>query len=163
MMKRIVLLSCALMSAPAVAINKCVDADGKTVYQAAPCAGAAKGSEIAIQKAPPVSEKTESEDLKRFKEAGSAMERDRKILETEREIAAIEGRISDNRQAMSGELAALRNKKNYANNNLAGATWEQSISDEMTAVTQKYDTLVRSDQSRIDGLRQELARLRDKK
>ena len=39
---------------------------------------------------------------------------------------------------MNRELSRLKNKKNYANNNLAGAVWEDSISKEMEAVTQKY-------------------------
>lgn len=53
---------------------------------------------------------------------------------------------------MSGELAALRAKKAQANNNLAGAVWENSISEEMSAVVARYDV-------RIRGLREEIRRL----
>lgn len=40
---------------------------------------------------------------------------------------------------MDQELDAIRNKKRYANNTLAGATWEQSLSTEMNAVTSRYN------------------------
>lgn len=49
-------------------------------------------------------------------------------------------------------LAALRAKKAQANNNLAGAVWENSISEEMSAVVARYDV-------RIRGLREEIRRL----
>lgn len=150
MMKRIVLLSCALMSAPAVAINKCVAPDGRTIYQAAPCAGEAKASEIAVQKAPPsttIPIDTQAE-IKQLQQRAAKAERERKIKE-------LEAGNSRYRQSMTDELDALRNRKRFANNNLAGATWEQSLSDEMNAVTSKYDTLIRDNQTEIDRLRKE--------
>ena len=72
----------------------------------------------------------------------------------------MEGQIVEHRSAMSDQIANLQRKKQYANNNLAGATWEQSISDEMSAVSQKYDALIRNDQSQIDLLRADAERLR---
>lgn len=43
---------------------------------------------------------------------------------------------------MERELAALRKKKRYASNNVVGATWESGISEEVSAVTSKYTTLL---------------------
>lgn len=37
-------------------------------------------------------------------------------------------------------MAALRNRKQSAANNLAGATWELSLSSEMSAVATRCDT-----------------------
>ena len=54
------------------------------------------------------------------------------------------------------ELFQLRLKKTNAANNLAGATYENSISNEMTAVTQNYDTLIRTDESQISDLERQL-------
>ncbi|MDV7391114.1 hypothetical protein RZS08_07170, partial [Arthrospira platensis SPKY1] len=59
-----------------------------------------------------------------------------------------------------GEMASLSRKKQFASNNLAGATWEESISEEMNAVAQKYDALIRNDQSRIEQLRAAADRLK---
>lgn len=85
------------------------------------------------------------------------------MSEITREISLMEGRVDNYRRAMDSEMNRLRNKKLYANNNLAGATWEQSISDEMNAVASKYDSMIRAAQNRIDQLRNEEDRLREEK
>jgi hypothetical protein len=43
---------------------------------------------------------------------------------------------------MESDLQALKNKKRSANNNLAGAVYEQSISSEMNAVTASYNNKI---------------------
>ncbi len=88
------------------------------------------------------------------------MEWDRKLTEIGREISRLEGQIVEHRNAMNDEIDNLQRKKQSANNNLAGTTWEQSISDEMSAVSQKYDALIRNDQSQINLLRADADRLR---
>lgn len=152
----------ALTLSPAMAINKCVNDAGQVVYQSAPCPASAKGGELTLQKAVPASAPSpaDAEELKRIQQTASALERERRLTEIDREIQRLEGRITDHRSAMDGEMANLRRKKLLANNNLAGATWEQSISEEMNAVTQKYDALIRSDQSRIDQFQNDADRLR---
>lgn len=56
------------------------------------------------------------------------------------------------------QLAARRTKKNQANN-LAGAMWEQSISQEMSAVVARYDVRIRAIQGEIERLQGERERL----
>ncbi|HSA48103.1 MAG TPA: DUF4124 domain-containing protein [Candidatus Competibacteraceae bacterium] len=145
-----------------LAINKCVDDVGKVVYQSAPCPATAKGSEITLQKAPPVpvASPVDAEELKRIQQTANAMERERKLKEINRVISDTEELITDYRQAMNSELSALQQKKQLAQNNLAGATWEQSISAEMSSVTQKYDALIRDQQTRIERLRADADQLR---
>jgi len=53
----------------------------------------------------------------------------------------------------------LSEKKKYATNNLVGATWEQSISFEMSAVTSKYDALIDSAEAKINRLLKEKVRI----
>ncbi|MBN8516643.1 MAG: DUF4124 domain-containing protein [Candidatus Accumulibacter sp.] len=71
----------------------------------------------------------------------------------ERRMRDLEYEIRDTERAHDDDLARLRDKKRYSANNLAGATWEESISQEMQAVTTRYN-------ARIDTLRRELAALR---
>jgi len=151
-----------LLTSPAGAVNKCVNEHGQVVYQSASCPTASKGSEITLQKATPapVVSPANAEELKRIQQTANAMERERKLKEIDREIGDAEGLIADYRQAMSNELSALQQKKQRANNNLAGATWEQSISAEMSAVSQKYDALIRTEQTRIERLRTDTEQLR---
>jgi hypothetical protein len=52
-------------------------------------------------------------------------------------------------------VAGLSNMKALAKNNLAGETWEQSISTEMQTVTEKYRTLTQTARDRISQLRQD--------
>lgn len=67
--------------------------------------------------------------------------------------------INRQRTACDRELAALSAKKSRANNNLAGATWEVSISSEMTAVATRCDTKARDLKDQADLLRAECREL----
>ena len=85
------------------------------------------------------------------------MERDRRIRDLEHEIRARRSRIGDEQSAMDREIAALRQQKARANNNLAGATWEKSISEEMNAVVGRYDVRIRTLQDEINRLESDLS------
>lgn len=71
----------------------------------------------------------------------------------ERRIRELEFEIRDAERQLEDDLGQLKRRKAYANNNLAGAIWEGSISQEMQAVTAKGN-------AQIDTLRRELAGLR---
>ena len=58
-------------------------------------------------------------------------------------------------------LAALSRKKRLAKNNLAGATYEQSISSEMQAVSDRYRTKIQVGQDRVTRLRGDASELRN--
>lgn len=87
------------------------------------------------------------------------MELDRRQREIAYAIRDSEQEIDGYRAQMDRELAALQYKKSQANNNLAGATWEQSISTEMQAVSEKYRTKIQIARDRIVDLRQRAADL----
>jgi hypothetical protein len=57
------------------------------------------------------------------------------------------------------KISQLRSKGYRANNNLAGATWQQSLAQEMTAVMQQANTEVESIDRQILFLREELKQL----
>ena len=54
--------------------------------------------------------------------------------------------MANRSEQMSREMDALRAQKARANNNLAGATWEQSLSTEMQAVASRYKVMNVADQ-----------------
>ncbi|NKF49195.1 hypothetical protein G3R49_01210 [Shewanella sp. WXL01] len=58
------------------------------------------------------------------------------------------------------QITQLRNSRNRANNNLAGATWEQSLAQEMTAVNQQADTEVATIDRQIEAYQKQLQNLR---
>jgi hypothetical protein len=68
--------------------------------------------------------------------------------------------MQDKRRACDKELSRLRASKSNASNNLAGATWEQSLSTEMSAIATRCDTETRMLQDDLSRFRQEVTELR---
>ncbi len=147
--------------------------NGATVYQDKPCPGmrasqtpavvvandstAVKGVqkvEVAPAQSVLPSSTSPVSDIDRQKAYLAERDRDRKrekIKELEREIV-------DTQKRMDFEMEALRAKKGYARNNLAGATWEQSISTEMQAVASKYNADINNKREQIRMLQAEIDR-----
>lgn len=72
----------------------------------------------------------------------------------DRQIADLERRKSNVRQMMDRDLAEWQRNRARANNNLAGATWEQSLAQEAEVKRARH-------QSEIDQIDREIDRLRD--
>lgn len=153
-MKHIIMLSLLVMAgfANAEQVYICTDANGKKQFQQRPCQENTK-SEEKVFTADMVGTNMESLD---FDEEDKNME----IRQLNRDISASRSRISGYQKSLRLELDALRSKKRYANNNLAGAQWEDSISNEMNAVSAKWDSMIRVEQSNLDNLRSQLADLK---
>lgn len=149
------------------AVNKCVGADGRVTFQDAPCAG--QGTKIdlkpaagAYAPAPVKALRTDSAEgePKAMTEAERIEENTRR-LQTERRIKGLEefhipqarGELRRHEEECAQKYAALQAKKNRSMNNLAGATWEQSISTEMTALTSMCDSRSRTLAAEVDRLR----------
>ena len=81
------------------------------------------------------------------------------LREANREIDRREAQISSLERERDQKLAALKNKKRYANNNLAGATWEESISSEMQAINDQYQSKIDSQRRKIDRLQEQADRV----
>lgn len=75
----------------------------------------------------------------------------------QREIKSLEDQRRKALLKRDRSLKNLRDSRQYANNNLAGATWEQSLAQEMTAVTQEADTMVSTIDRQIDALKREIS------
>ncbi len=135
-------------------VFKCTES-GRTVYTDKPCAGA--GTKIEIRD-------TRSGDDTGMVNASmtnitDAMVKDRRSSEIRREVAAREENIRTLRVAMQKEIREIQQAKGYANNNLAGATWQQSLSTQQEAVTKRYEIEIAAEQRAIDRLIEERGRL----
>lgn len=161
----IAIASATALTTPAAQaqIYKCTVA-GKTVFSDQPCDADAKpldvrpasgrGTDQRLSDGAPINASSNPQELL------SRMERDRRIRDLEHEIRARRSRIGDEQSAMDREIAALRQQKARANNNLAGATWEKSISEEMNAVVGRYDVRIRTLQDEINRLESDLSAMR---
>jgi len=92
------------------------------------------------------------------------MEQARRKREIDDEIEKLQSDIRGYEQASEAELAILRSKKSYANYNLPGAIWERkarekSISTEMRAVSDKYQTRIQVARDKIAQLRKDAAEI----
>lgn len=133
--------------------------NGAMVIQDSPCPGSVKRSsdmpskpDAASNRAPSAADQNAKSDIDRNKEFISARAKERRINEIKTQIENRENEIAASQAARDRELAALRDQKSYARNNLAGATLEQSISTEMQAVTSRYDSDINTKQQSLKQL-----------
>lgn len=135
---------------------KCVGADGSTTFQQQACASGATQSRLDVQTPRPADAAPGPRAVPEQVRA-DAMARERRVRELQFEIRDTELRIDDRSAEMKRELQRLRQQKSKATNTLAGATFQQSISTEMQAVTSKFQALNDIDLEHLKQLRGELA------
>ena len=76
------------------------------------------------------------------------------IKQYDRKIKKLELRIKQHQRNLDKKIETLEHKKLYANNNTAGAIYEDSISNEMIAVTKKYNIMINQERERIKSHKQ---------
>lgn len=159
-MKLMAVAVLALACTQAYAINKCVDASGNLTFQDAPCTG--KGERI---KATPASGYADEPAAQPAGAAASAP--GRKLSGTEKMYESLKdervrrekwvvmnearNRLAFTQQRCAQEQAQLETSKGYSNNNLAGATRDVSISQQMSAAATTCDTKTRSIEREVDA------------
>lgn len=168
-----IVLAAALSSAPAMAVYKCKTASGSTTYQATPCANGS-GGQIDVRPAAGYSPANtpENKEEKTGTNADTAsgnsyQKKDGPFNEKWRRMNFLRNRgVPDANANLNRhnadchiKMQQLVNKKQQANNNLAGATWEQSISAEMQAHATMCDMRSRELIAHRDRLEQELRQL----
>lgn len=153
------LLVCALGVNQAHAVNKCTGTDGKISFQDAPCAG--KGNEIKVSPA--------SGHSTNFAPAPAVdgVATDRPLSATEKQYQALKNErvrrekwvvMNDARSAVGNAIAQcdreqqqLSSGKSYSANNLAGATRDVSIAQEMTAAASACSNRVRVKEKELEN------------
>jgi hypothetical protein len=157
----------ALLGIDAHALNKCTDPKtGKVSFQDAACAAGQASASVSATPATGAAPQAPAVQQTAASPAGQGaateqrlltmLVRERRVRELNTSIADLESAIERRNNTMTFELEALRARKGHARNNLAGATWEQSISTEMQAVTAKYATMNAIDIDRLKQMRAEL-------
>lgn len=148
-------LIAALFSGQASAVYKCI-VDGKTTFSQTKCAYDAE--KVVLDAYMPSQADIQNAETRAI-EINEQVNKNR----VQRDSRAIQNRISRLRsnvsryqRNMDAELDVLRVKKSRANNNLAGATYEQAIAMEMRAVIDKYTTKINTSNDQIKQLRFQL-------
>jgi hypothetical protein len=133
-MRRTIFLAAAAitLASPAWAVFKCKNADGRTTFQERPCeATGTTGHEIQTTPATGNNVPTQTYTAKTSDEM---RKENRLLLLNNTEITRARNEIKGASAKCDREMREVASRKSYANNNLAGATWEQSLSTEMQAI-----------------------------
>lgn len=149
MLKWIILL--IALSAPAIvnaAVYQC-KVNGQTVFSDQPCGDDAR--EIEVRAPARNGSGMVNSGTMEFLEH---RDRKAKVERLDRQIEQLQKEKAEARARMNAALERYQQKKSLANNNLAGATWEQALANEAEVMRQRY-------QSEIDELDDEIQRLRD--
>ncbi len=154
----IVVAIVSLYSIQAQAVYKCV-VEGKTVFSQTRCADDA--AEVDVQVRTPSEEEmvntAERNEAMSGQLAKNQARRDARKIKNK--IAKLEKSIRRHQINMDADLAIIKAKKATANNNLAGATYEQSLSTEMKAVVDKYTSKIDFAKDKIKQLNSQLERV----
>jgi hypothetical protein len=150
-------VAAALPAFSSAEVFKCT-LNGSLVFSDKPCGDNAVVVEMK-KTAPPASSPVVTQDMSALTNLTHELALKRRKAELNKEIDNIMTEIAATTRLMDLELQLLREKKQYANNNLAGAAWEQSISQEMTAITERYKIKVTSLENRLAQARTERAAL----
>lgn len=173
--RRLLVLAVALAcSGSSWAINKCVGPDGKVAFQDAPCTG--RGEVLDVRPAsgrapsppppaavlnsvePVVGAPTSKPQSEVERIEGEVAKSQKARRKRDLEVVAIPNArlaLRQHTDACSRQQAQIQSKKRSAANNMAGAVWEQSISEEMSAAARECSTRSRQLLSELDALRQE--------
>lgn len=168
-------LAAVLLSANAMAINKCVDKAGKVTFSDTGCPtdadskqvkvmGAGKAFEAPAKPATPEAQATANKQPitaqtsagDRLKAELALMERDRRKRDLILDIAKLDAEHAAMPKMMQAEIDKLKAKKDLARNNQAGATWENSISTEMQAIAASYEIKMKVNRDQAAAAQKEL-------
>lgn len=166
-------LAALLFSAtPAWAINKCTGSDGRVVYQDAPCAGqgtvldvrpasgpAPAPVPVPVPAAAPAPQAAAAAPAPQQKEGAFGERWQRRTFLENRGIADAQAAVDSHKRSCERTIADLRARQAGANNNLAGATYLQSLAAEMQATATMCDVRSRELNAELDSLKKELREL----
>ncbi len=153
MLRKVVLISVliGINSVEAASIYKCVGENGRIEFSQSPCSDTAEPLIINVPK-------IGTSGSTNAREVLNDIEKSNRLRDIERETKKLEKRINSYQSEMDSEIRRLRDKKMYAANNLAGATWEESISTEMSAIVASIKTKIDAARAKIQSLKEEKER-----
>lgn len=158
-------MALGMLSQPSMAMYQCTASNGRVSYQDTPCVGdGVKENRLEIKSpapaTPPQPNPNEASaqpsaptETQRLRAQSDRLSKERRLHElVELHIPGAQARIRAAANNCDARLKAVRKQKNLAQDNLAGATWEQSISTEMQAIATQCATEQTRFQTELDRL-----------
>lgn len=78
-----------------------------------------------------------------------------KIYSIEQKIKRHNSKINSAKRKMSKEISTLKARTAYASNNLAGAIYQDALSEEMIAISNKYTAIINDEDRLINALKEQ--------
>lgn len=161
-------LAALVAAAPAWAINKCTGADGKVVFQDAPCTG--KGESVTVRPASGSSARTVAStdtpgqkpltEAQRIEQQVAESQKERRLRElTQREVPRAEAAVQQNLSACAEEQESLKSGQYRYVQNLYGKTHAAQMAAEMAAAASRCETRDRELRDRVERLKAECQKL----
>ncbi len=137
--------------AQADSVYKCIDDKGRPSFSQQPCGDSAEKIDV---KGPAMlgSVSLDHGEVSRIKSSNMTRDASREISRQYKLIDQYQGQ-------RDRAIAVIQAKQSRARNNLAGATWLQSLAKEMEVVGDKYNRKVDAARGRIDRLNDRVADL----
>lgn len=157
MTKKLLLLSIFLPFLANAQVYKC-EVNGVLTFSQKPCADDAQLTNYTITPTPaqPANPNQTPQPTENHAEVNARIAESIRQRNINIEITKKTAERNRKMRERDQRIAQLRRTKRSAANNLAGATWEESLSKEMTAIAMQYDTDIRSLDTQIDRLREDL-------
>jgi len=162
-LNKIIVLVCFILSlvSHAQTIYTCT-VDDVTVFSQSPCGNVDKKIDVTVVTPSITYDKIKANTKQVASKTPQQYFDDINLAQSKRKIRNIESKIKSHQRKLDIELETLKSKKRNAMNNTAGAIYEDSISNEMIAVTNKYTIKINQERERIDNLKQKISRLSTK-
>lgn len=139
-------------------IYKCV-VNGETTFSQRPCADDA---ELISIKPHPIANKDAAGRVEKLNDALDEVSASNRLSDLQKEERALIKEIERYDRMRDRDLKSLQAKKFRAKNNLAGAEWEQSISQEMQSVNMKYSSKIEVVKSKLEIVSNQIRSLQQK-
>ena len=159
-MKRTILLSVllsvllSLSTTSTAAVYQCTGDNGQTVFSGQPCGDDAV--KLDHKAAPPLGGSMVTEGSRDFLERREVKSAVHRIDTSIRQLQLQQKRA---KRQLDADMAEWESDKSRANNNLAGATWENSLAQEASLKQQQYQSEVTQIDRDMDRLREDRRRL----
>ncbi len=130
------------------AIYKC-KVDGVTTFSQSPCGDTIQEVKVIVRNSP-------SKQIPHVQATVKTNNNDVDQFLMNQEIKRRNKTINHYKLKLNKELAALKERTYYARNNLAGATYQNALSQEMVTLTNKYKTLIDDEKRQITTLKSKI-------
>lgn len=163
-------MAATLLVGNAYAINKCTGADGKPVFQDAPCSGAgetlvvrpASGAANAPAQKPSggTGESPRLSEVQRIEAQTAASQKERRLRDLRTlEIPTATAAVAQNKATCEREMKAIEQDKYAYAQNLYGKTHAAQRAAEASSLAAKCNTKDRDLRDRVDALKNECVKL----